>query len=54
MDNRIWSAVWNILAAGKYLELDSYMEHTTAVVADDPYTVIDRTQTPEYKTMLNI
>ena len=41
MDNRIWSAVWNILAAGKYLELDSYMNTPyTVVAADDPYTVI--------------
>lgn len=53
MDNRIWSAVWNILAAGKYLELDSYMNTPYTVVSvDDPYTVIDRTQTPEYKTVL--
>ena len=53
MDNRIWSAVWNILAAGKYLELDSYMNTPYTVVSvEDPYTVIDRTQTPEYKTVL--
>ncbi|MFQ9639923.1 MAG: hypothetical protein ACLR0F_25335 [Eisenbergiella sp.] len=53
MDNRVWSAVWNILAAGKYLELDSYMNTPYTVVSvEDPYTVLDRTQTPEYKTML--
>ena len=53
MDNRIWSAVWNILAAGKYLELDGYMNTPYTVVSvEDPYTVIDRTQTPEYKTVL--
>lgn len=53
MDNRIWSCVWNILAAGKYLEVDSYMNTPYTVVSvDDPYTVIDRTQTPEYQTML--
>lgn len=53
MDSRIWSCVWNILAAGKYLELDSYMNTPYTVVSiDDPYTVLDRTQTPEYKTML--
>ena len=41
MDNRIWSAVWNILAAGKYLELDSYMNTPyTVVAADDPYTCL--------------
>lgn len=53
MDNRIWSSVWNILAAGKYLEVDSYMNTPYTVVSiDDPYTIIDRTQTEEYKTML--
>ena len=55
MDNRIWSAVWNILAAGKYMEIDSYMNTPYVVVSvDDPYTVINRTETPEYKQMLEI
>ena len=37
MDSRIWSCVWNILAAGKYLELDSYMNTPYTVVSiDDP------------------
>ena len=53
MDNRIWSCLWNILAADKYLEIGSYMDTPYVVVSiDDPYTVIDRTQTPEFKIVL--
>ena len=52
-DNRIWQSLWLMITRGKYLEVESMMETPLVVVrADDPFTVINRLQAPEFLQVL--
>ena len=52
-DNRIWNSLWLLLTGGKYLEVNSSLETPFVVVeAADPYTVLNRMETPEFKEVL--
>lgn len=52
-DNRIWSSLWLLITKGKYLEVNSSLETPFVVVeAADPYTVLNRMETPEFKEVL--
>ena len=52
-DNRVWSSLWLLLTKGKYLELNSSLETPLVVVeAANPYKVLNRTETPEFKEVL--
>lgn len=54
-DNRIWTALWMMLASDKYMEISSISE-TPYVVAsiDDPYTPISRFETEEFQNIIGI
>lgn len=52
-DNRVWSSLWILLTKGKYLEISSSLETPFVVVeASDPYTALNRMETPEFKEVL--
>ncbi len=52
-DNRIWQSLWLMLTKGRYLEVGSMLETPFVVVeATDPYTVINRLETPEFQRVL--
>lgn len=52
-DNRIWQSLWLMITGGKYLEVNSMLETPFVTVrADDPYTVLNRLETPEFKQVL--
>lgn len=52
-DNRIWQSLWLLITKGKYLEINSMQETPFVVVAaDDPYVVLNRLETPEFKEVL--
>ena len=53
-DNRVWSSLWMLLTRGKYLELNSILETPFVVVeAENPYQVLNRMETPEFKEALS-
>lgn len=53
-DNRIWQSLWLLITKGKYLEINSMQETPFVVVsADDPYTVLNRMETPEFLEALS-
>lgn len=53
-DNRVWSSLWMLLTRGKYLELNSILETPFVVVeAGNPYQVLNRMETPEFKEALS-
>ncbi len=52
-DNRIWQSLWILLAGDKYLEISSIQEMPFIVVpADDPGTIVNRLETPEFRKVL--
>lgn len=52
-DNRIWQSLWLLITKGRYLEVNSMQETPfVVVVADDPYVVINRLETPEFWEVL--
>jgi len=52
-DNRVWSSLWLLLTKGKYLEVSSSLENPFMVVeAAEPYTLLNRMETPEFKEVL--
>ena len=52
-DNRIWQSLWLMVTGGKYLEVNSMMETPFVVVeAKDPYTLVNRLETPEFAQVL--
>lgn len=53
-DNRVWSSLWMMLTKGKYLEVNSFLETPFLVVdASDPYKVLNRMETPEFREVLS-
>lgn len=53
IDSRIWTSLWYILAGDKYMEITSMAEDPWLVVTyEDPYTVVNRFETPEFKQVL--
>lgn len=51
-DYRIWTCLWFMVSQGKYLELDSILETPFLVaLADDPGTLVNRMETPEFQTV---
>lgn len=53
-DNRIWTSLWEQLAKDVYLEAGGYIvDMPYAVVRmDEPYKVVNRLETPEFRTVL--
>lgn len=52
-DNRVWSSLWLLLTRGKYLEVSSSLETPFVVVeAENPYQVLNRMETPEFRQVL--
>lgn len=52
-DNRVWSSLWILLTKGRYLEINSSLETPFVVVeASDPYTALNRMETPEFQEVL--
>lgn len=52
-DNRIWTCLWMILSKDSYFEITSFTDTPYAVCAiDDPYRVVSRVETPEFRRVL--
>lgn len=52
-DNRFWTSLWFMIAGDKYMAVDNNNLDKYAVAAyDDPYTVVNLLDTPEYKKVL--
>lgn len=53
-DNRIWQSLWLLITKGRYIEVNSMQETPFVVVAaEDPYTVLNRLETPEFLEVLS-
>lgn len=52
-DNRIWNGLWTVLTKDRYFEITGFTDTPYAVCTiDDPYRVINRMETSEFRTML--
>ena len=52
-DNRVWTSLWYMLSKDKYFEVIGVEETPYCITAiDEPYTVISRVETTEFKTVL--
>jgi len=52
-DNRIWNGLWAALTKDSYFEIVGFTDTPYTVCSiDEPYQVINRMKTPEFRTML--
>ena len=52
-DNRVWTSLWSILTKDQYFEITGFTDTPYVVSAiDEPYQVLSRMETPEFRTML--
>ncbi len=53
LDSRFWTSLWKLLAGDKYMEINSSEDTPWIVVSyDDPYKVVNRYETAEYKKVI--
>ena len=52
-DNRVWNGIWMTLSKDLYFEVTGFTDTPYAVCSiDDPYRIISRVETPEFRAML--
>ena len=52
-DNRIWNCLWTVLTKDSYFEITGFTDTPYAVCSiDDPYHVVNRMRTSEFREML--
>lgn len=53
IDNRVWQCLWDMLSGRSYLEITTVEDMRWAVVTmDQPYQVVSRIETEEFRTIL--